>query len=144
AKGPAKHLTTFAGRLGKCPPFAVRAIEKKRTSSKPSPPFITSTLQQGASSRLGLGAQRTMRIAQTLYEAGHITYMRTDSTNLSGDALNMVRGFIDKQFGKKYLPEKPNFYASSNKSAQEAHEAIRPTDVTLTPKEAHAKTGADE
>jgi DNA topoisomerase-1 len=144
AKGPAKYLTKIAGHIAKCPTFTVRSIEKKRTTSKPTPPFITSTLQQRASSRLGFGAQRTMRLAQTLYEAGHITYMRTDSTNLSGDALNKVRGFIDKEFGKKYLPEKPNFYSSSNKSAQEAHEAIRPTDETLMPKEAHAKLGADE
>src|SRR5687767_237629 len=91
AKGPAKHLTAYKGRLANCPAFIVRSIEKKRTTSKPSAPFITSTLQQSAASRLGFGAQKTMRTAQTLYEAGHITYMRTDSTNLSGEALNMVR-----------------------------------------------------
>ena len=144
AKGPAKNLTTFTGRLGKCPPFTVRGIEKKRTTSKPQPPFITSTLQQNASSRLGFGAQRTMRLAQTLYESGHITYMRTDSTNLSAEAVNMARTFIGKEFGDRYLPAKPNVYASSNKSAQEAHEAIRPTDAALTPDAAHAKLGADE
>ncbi len=144
AKGPAKYLTTIAGHIAKCPQFAVRSIEKKRTTSRPPAPFITSTLQQAASSRLGMGAQRTMRVAQTLYESGHITYMRTDSTNLSGEALNMVRGYIEKEFGKKYLPEKPNFYSSSNKSAQEAHEAIRPTDATLSPSDAHAKLGPDE
>jgi DNA topoisomerase-1 len=144
AKGPAKHLTAYAGHLAKCPPFTVRGIEKKRTTSRPPAPFITSTLQQAASSRLSYGAQRTMRIAQTLYEAGHITYMRTDSTNLSADALTMVRSYVGKTFGDQYLPEKPNFYASSNKSAQEAHEAIRPTDVALTPEAAHAKLGADE
>ncbi len=144
AKGPAQHVSKLAGRLGKLPPFVVRSIEKKRTTSRPPPPFITSTLQQAGSSRLGFGAQRTMRIAQTLYESGHITYMRTDSTNLSGDALTMVRGYIGKEFGPKYLPEKPNFYSSSNKSAQEAHEAIRPTDANLNPKDAMAKLGADE
>jgi DNA topoisomerase-1 len=144
AKGPAKHLTTYSGTLKGCPTFTVRSIEKKRTTSRPAPPFITSTLQQGASSRLGMGAQRTMRIAQTLYESGHITYMRTDSTNLSAEALNMARGYIEQQFGKRYVPEKPNFYASSNKSAQEAHEAIRPTDVNFTPRDAHAKLGPDE
>jgi DNA topoisomerase-1 len=144
AKGPAKNLTSFKGRLGKCPAFTVRSIERKRTTSKPPAPFITSTLQQAASSRLGFGAQRTMRIAQTLYESGHITYMRTDSTNLSGEALQMARSYIGKEFGDKYLPEKPNFYASSNKSAQEAHEAIRPTDASLSPDAAHAKLGADE
>lgn len=144
AKGPAKYNTRLIGRLGTAPDFAVRSIEKKRTTSRPPPPFITSTLQQSAASRLSLGAQRTMRLAQTLYEQGHITYMRTDSTALSGEALNMVRGFIDKEFGQKYLPEKPNFYASSNKSAQEAHEAIRPTDVTLTPADARSKLPPDE
>ncbi len=144
AKGPAKNQTVLAGRLGAVPPFTVRSVEQKRTTSRPSAPFITSTVQQAASSRLGFGAQRTMKVAQTLYEQGHITYMRTDSTNLSGDALTMVRGYIDKAFGPKYLPAKPNFYSSSNKSAQEAHEAIRPTDVSLTPKDAAAKLGPDE
>jgi DNA topoisomerase-1 len=144
AKGPAKHLTTYAGHLANCPSFAVDKIEKKRTTSKAPAPFITSSLQQAASSRLSFGAQRTMRIAQTLYEAGHITYMRTDSTNLSAEALSMARGFISGKFGPKYLPEKPNFYSSSNKSAQEAHEAIRPTDANLSPDDAHARLGADE
>ena len=143
-KGPARNLTTFIGRLDKCPDFAVRSIEKKRTTSKPRPPFITSTLQQDGSSRLGFGAQRTMKIAQGLYESGHITYMRTDSTNLSGEALTMIRSFVTREFGDKYLPEKANVYSSSNKSAQEAHEAIRPTDVSLTPEAARAKLGNDE
>ena len=143
-KGPAKHVTKLVGRLGTCPKFTVRSIEKKRTTSKPPPPFITSTLQQSASSRLGFGAQRTMRLAQTLYENGVITYMRTDSTHLSADALGMARGYIKNEFGDRYLPEKANVYASSNKSAQEAHEAIRPTDVQLNPAAAKAKLGADE
>ena len=111
--------------------FIVTDIEKKPTSSKASPPFITSTLQQMASTRLGFGVKKTMMLAQRLYEAGYITYMRTDSTNLSQDALNMARGYIDKQFGSQYLPEKPNFY-SSRENAQEAHEAIRPSDVNVT------------
>jgi DNA topoisomerase-1 len=143
-KGPAKFLTKITGHIAQCPQFTVRSIEKKRTTSRPNAPFITSTLQQGASSRLGLGAQRTMRLAQSLYEAGHITYMRTDSTNLSADALKMVRSHINDEFGPKYLPEKANVYSSSNKSAQEAHEAIRPTDVKLDPRSAHAKLGSDE
>jgi DNA topoisomerase-1 len=143
-KGPAKLHSKLVGHLVNLPGFVVRSIEKKRTTSRPPAPFITSTLQQGGSSRLGFGAQRTMRIAQTLYESGHITYMRTDSTHLSGDALTMVRSYIGKEFGDKYLPEKPNFYASSNKDAQEAHEAIRPTDVNLNPRDAMAKLGADE
>src|SRR5688500_14028410 len=143
-KGPPKNLVKCTGKRGQCPPCKVRSVEKKRTTSKPPAPFITSTLQQSASSRLSFGAQRTMRAAQTLYEAGHITYMRTDSTNLSGDALTMARSYIKQTFGERYLPEKPNFYSSSNKSAQEAHEAIRPTDATFTPKDANAKLGADE
>ncbi|MGH7213546.1 MAG: type I DNA topoisomerase [Tepidisphaeraceae bacterium] len=144
AKGPARHVTRLYGRPGACPTFNIRSIEKKRVTSRPGAPFITSTLQQAGASRLGFGAQRTMRVAQTLYEAGHITYMRTDSTNLSGDAVGMARGFIEKQFGPRYLPEKANVYASSNKSAQEAHEAVRPTDVTFDPSAAHAKLSTDE
>ena len=144
AKGPARYLSRLNGHLANCPMFTVRSIEKKRTTSKPSAPFITSTLQQSASSRLSFGAQRAMRLAQTLYESGHITYMRTDSTNLSPEAITMARDFIKKNFGDRYLPEKPNYYASSNKSAQEAHEAIRPTDATFTPNDAKAKLGADE
>jgi DNA topoisomerase-1 len=143
-KGPAKNVTKFTGHLANCPPFIVRGIETKRVTSKPPAPFITSTLQQAASSRLSYGAQRAMRIAQTLYESGHITYMRTDSTNLSADALTMARSYIHKEFGPKYVPEKANQYASSNKSAQEAHEAIRPTDLSLTPAAAREKLGADE
>lgn len=112
--------------------YTVAKREDKPTSSKPSAPFITSTLQQAASTRLGFGVKKTMMMAQRLYEAGYITYMRTDSTNLSADAIEMVRGFIDSEYGKKYLPEKPNFY-SSKEGAQEAHEAIRPSDVNLRP-----------
>ena len=106
--------------------------EDKPTSSKPSAPFITSTLQQAASTRLGFGVKKTMMMAQRLYEAGYITYMRTDSTNLSADSIEMVRGFIESEYGKKYLPAKPNVY-SSKEGAQEAHEAIRPSDVNLRP-----------
>jgi DNA topoisomerase-1 len=144
AKGPAKAVTTFTGHLNNCPKFSVRGIEKKRTTSKPPGPFITSTLQQAASSRLSFGAQKTMRAAQTLYEGGYITYMRTDSTNLSAEALTMARSYVGKEFGERYVPEKPNFYSSSNKSAQDAHEAIRPTDANFTPKDAHGKLGTDE
>ena len=110
--------------------FIVSEIDQKPTSSKASPPFITSTLQQTASTRLGFGVKKTMMLAQRLYEAGYITYMRTDSTNLSQDALTMARGYIEKKFGQDYLPAKPNFY-SSKENAQEAHEAIRPSDVNV-------------
>ncbi|MGY4532836.1 DNA topoisomerase-1 [Pseudomonas sp. TE3786] len=112
--------------------YSIVKREDKPTSSKPSAPFITSTLQQAASNRLGFGVKKTMMMAQRLYEAGYITYMRTDSTNLSADAVTMVRDFIEGEFGKKYLPAKPNVY-SSKEGAQEAHEAIRPSDVNLKP-----------
>ncbi len=102
----------------------------KPTSSKPGAPFITSTLQQSASTRLGFSVKKTMMLAQRLYEAGHITYMRTDSTYLSEEAVISCRGYIEANFGKKYLPEKPVSY-SSREGAQEAHEAIRPSDVTV-------------
>lgn len=102
--------------------------EAKPSISRPPAPLITSTLQQAASNRLGFSVKKTMTLAQRLYEAGHITYMRTDSTNLSRDAIDAVRGYIGKQFAKGSLPESPNFY-SSKEGAQEAHEAIRPTDV---------------
>src|SRR5690554_5451693 len=114
--------------------YRVSDREDKPTSSRPSAPFITSTLQQAASTRLGYGVKKTMMMAQRLYEAGHITYMRTDSTNLSSDSIDMVRGFIEDEFGKKYLLDKPNFY-SSKEGAQEAHEAIRPSDVAVRPTE---------
>jgi DNA topoisomerase I len=112
--------------------FIVSGREDKPTSSKPKPPLITSTLQQAASTRLGFGVKKTMTLAQRLYEAGYITYMRTDSTNLSADAVAICRSYIEEQFGKKYLPESPIQY-SARDGAQEAHEAIRPTDVNTLP-----------
>ena len=112
--------------------YSIVKREDKPTSSKPSAPFITSTLQQAASNRLGFGVKKTMMMAQRLYEAGYITYMRTDSTNLSADAVAMARTYIEDEFGKKYLPEAPNVY-SSKEGAQEAHEAIRPSDANTTP-----------
>ncbi len=123
--------------------FKIGDIEKKESTSRPSAPFITSTLQQAAANRLGFGAKRTMSIAQQLYEGidlgsmgslGLITYMRTDSTHLSAEALKEVRHYIDMNIGSQYLPKEAKLYASK-KNAQEAHEAIRPTDVDLTPDE---------
>jgi DNA topoisomerase-1 len=102
--------------------------DERPTRSKAPPPFITSTLQQAASTRLGYGVKKTMMMAQRLYEAGHITYMRTDSTNLSADAVNECRAWIGKQLGERYLPDQPIRY-SNRDGAQEAHEAIRPSDV---------------
>ena len=100
----------------------------KKTQSRPNPPLITSTLQQAASTRLGFSVKKTMTLAQRLYEAGLITYMRTDSTHLSADALSAGRALIGRQYGEDYLPPSANVYASKA-AAQEAHEAIRPTDV---------------
>ncbi|PQQ39939.1 type I DNA topoisomerase [Photorhabdus luminescens] len=110
--------------------YKVLDREDRPTSSKPGAPFITSTLQQAASTRLGFGVKKTMMMAQRLYEAGYITYMRTDSTNLSQDALDMVRGYIGDNFGDKYLPKTANTY-SSKENSQEAHEAIRPSSVDI-------------
>lgn len=109
--------------------YVVESRESRPTQSKPSAPFITSTLQQAASTRLGFGVKKTMMMAQRLYEAGHITYMRTDSTNLSQEALDSCRSYIDDNFGGRYLPENPIRYGSKE-GAQEAHEAIRPSSVT--------------
>jgi len=110
--------------------YKVSKREDKPSKSMPSAPFITSTLQQAASTKLGYGVKRTMGLAQRLYEAGYITYMRTDSTNLSKDAVEMCRGFISDSYGDHYLPEKARAY-SSKSNAQEAHEAIRPSNVKL-------------
>lgn len=112
--------------------FIVTEREEKPTQSKPSAPFITSTLQQSASTRLGFPVKKTMLLAQRLYEAGYISYMRTDSTFLSADALNSVRNYIQQNFGENYLPKTANHYGNKQ-NAQEAHEAIRPSDVTLKP-----------
>jgi len=121
--------------------FRLADLQTKQTTSRPSPPFITSTLQQAAANRLGFSAKRTMRVAQQLYEGidlgsmgslGLITYMRTDSTHLSGEAINESRNFIAGNFSEDYLPPKANFY-TSKKNAQQAHEAIRPTDVDFKP-----------
>lgn len=141
-RGPARFRRVVRGTIDPGVAYAITSIETKRTSQRPAPPFITSTLQQAASTRLGFGARRTMQAAQQLYEGveipgegpvGLITYMRTDSTHISGGALEMVRGHIRQKYGEKYLPEKPNFFSSSNKSAQEAHEAIRPTSMDYPP-----------
>lgn len=110
--------------------FVVSEREDKPSKSKPSAPFITSTLQQAASTRLGFGVKKTMMMAQRLYEAGHITYMRTDSTNLSSEAVGACRMYIQSEFGDAYLPANANLYGSKE-GAQEAHEAIRPSSVAV-------------
>ncbi|WP_310474361.1 type I DNA topoisomerase, partial [Sandarakinorhabdus sp.] len=115
--------------------FTVRTVETKPVSRNPAPPFTTSTLQQEASRRLGFSASHTMRVAQNLYEDGHITYMRTDGVQIAGEAMAAVRDMIARDYGSKpeVLPEKPRFYATKAKNAQEAHEAIRPTDFSRRP-----------
>ncbi|GAB3272055.1 type I DNA topoisomerase [Parahaliea aestuarii] len=110
--------------------YRVSQREDKPTRSKPPAPYITSTLQQAASTRLGFSVKKTMMLAQRLYEAGYITYMRTDSTNLSDEAVAACRSYIGANFPGSYLPEQPNRYSSKD-GAQEAHEAIRPSDVNL-------------
>ncbi len=119
------------GKLEKAS-IVISKREDKPSKSTPNAPFTTSTLQQAASNRMGFSVKKTMTLAQRLYEAGHITYMRTDSTNLSEDALHAVREFINKEFGEKYLPPRAHYY-SSKEGAQEAHEAIRPTNVQIKP-----------
>lgn len=132
--------------------FVVESLEKKERKSKTPPPFMTSTLQQSASTQLGFSPKKTMMVAQKLYEGvktdkgnmGVITYMRTDSLNLAKEAVEKAREYIDDTFGKDYLPTKPKFYASKSKGAQEAHEAIRPTMIDFTPMIAKDYLGADE
>ncbi len=119
--------------------LTVAGREDKPTQTRPTAPFITSTLQQAASTRLGFGVKKTMMMAQRLYEAGHITYMRTDSTFLSADALAAARDFISNEFGADYLPDSANVYGNKQ-NAQEAHEAIRPANVGIS---SHALIGVE-
>jgi DNA topoisomerase-1 len=115
--------------------WKISDISSKEAKRYPKSPFTTSTLQQTASTWFGMSARQTMRIAQKLYEKGFITYMRTDSTNISSPAIKSTRSYISKNFGSKYLPQKANKYKTKAKVAQEAHEAIRPTDFTKTARE---------
>ncbi len=125
--------------------FSVRSVEEKPYKRSPYPPFRTSTLQQDAGRKLRFSSARTMSVAQRLYENGYITYMRTDSTALSGSAVASARSQITKLYGKEYLSPKPRVYASNVKGAQEAHEAIRPAGETfLTPEQVSVKVGTDE
>ncbi len=132
--------------------LAVDAIEKKQVGRNPAPPFSTSTLQQEASRKLGFSADRTMKTAQRLFEGidiggetvGLITYMRTDSVQLSGEALGAARRLIGQRFGDAYLPEKPRQYKTKTKNAQEAHEAIRPTDLFRIPSELKGQLDDDQ
>lgn len=137
----------------KAPKFAVSDLTTKRTQTRPSAPFTTAALQQQASSYLRFSASRTMRVAQGLYEGvdlsgegpvGLITYMRTDSTNLSQEAIQSARRFIKSEYGDNYLPAEPNFYGKRQARAQEAHEAIRPTDPYRTPESLRGKLSDEQ
>lgn len=109
--------------------FIVKDVKSRDRSVHALPPFTTSTLQQSANNILGYGAKRTMQLAQMLYQKGHITYMRTDSYNLSKDSVESIRNYVGKVYGKEYIPSSINYYKTHSKNAQEAHEAIRPTDI---------------
>ncbi|MCH4542390.1 type I DNA topoisomerase [Ochrobactrum sp. POC9] len=132
--------------------FKALSVEAKPTKRNPGPPFTTSTLQQAASGQLGFSASRTMQVAQRLYEgvdiggetAGLITYMRTDGVQIAPEAINAARDAIGKSFGAKYVPEKPRYYSSKAKNAQEAHEAIRPTDFSRHPKDVRRYLDEDQ
>ena len=113
--------------------FRVAAVETRPVTRNPYPPFTTSTLQQEAARKLGMTATQTMRTAQQLYESGAITYMRTDGVSIAGEAIAQARATIASRFGANHLPDKPRVYQSKAKNAQEAHEAIRPTDLSLAP-----------
>ncbi len=125
--------------------FAVRSVESKPYRRSPAAPFMTSTLQQEASRKLRFSSQTTMRVAQRLYENGHITYMRTDSTTLSGTALTAARNQVSELYGREFLPDSPRQYVKKVKNAQEAHEAIRPSgDHFRTPGEIAGEVSGDE
>jgi len=151
-KGPARHTRTVRGQVNHHARYRVESIETRRTTTRAPGPFITSSLQIAAANQMGFAAQRTMRVAQQLYEGvevpgegqvGLITYMRTDSTNLAPEAIQEARGYIGA-LGSKYLPDEPNRWSSSNKDAQEAHEAIRPTSAMRTPESLAAALTSDQ
>ena len=133
--------------------YSVDSVEKKPRRQRPAPPFITSTLQQEAGRKLRFTAQRTMAVAQQLYEGlnigkegsvGLITYMRTDSVNVAESAMRETRNYIRQRFGKEYVPDKPRSYRTRSKNAQEAHEAIRPTSIARTPQGVAAYLDRDQ
>ncbi|USO02826.1 MAG: type I DNA topoisomerase [Alphaproteobacteria bacterium] len=132
--------------------FLVNTLEKKSVKRQPPPPFMTATLQQAASRQIGFSSKKTMTVAQTLYEGlkigtetqGLITYMRTDSLSLSNEALNAIRGYIAQKYDAQYLPKSPRVYKKKVRNAQEAHEAIRPIDVNLTPEKVQKDLTPDQ
>jgi len=139
--------------LAAASPLRVESLTRKRTTTRPPAPFTTASLQQQASTVMRFSASRTMRTAQALYEGidlngegpvGLITYMRTDSTNLSRESIDAVRTFIGQSFGQQYVPDKPNVFGKRQERAQEAHEAIRPTDPHRTPESVRSALSADQ
>ncbi len=124
-------------------PWTITSIEKKQQTRKPYPPFTTSTLQQESNRKLSMTARQTMTTAQRLYEDGHITYMRTDSVSLSGEAITAARGKVDDLYGKEYLSPSPRQFTTKSKGAQEAHEAIRPAGTEMKTADELGLTGAE-
>ncbi len=124
--------------------FVVSDVQKKESKRYPYPPFTTSTLQQAANNLMGMSSKRTMALAQSLYQSGFITYMRTDSVSLSNQAITSIRKLISSEFGEKYLPQKPVFYKNKSRNAQEAHEAIRPSDFNVKTDDIQKKLGPSE
>ena len=153
AKGPARVRLEVSGRVDPDARFRVSDISTKPSNSKPQKPFRTSTLQRAAATFLGFTADRTMRAAQRLYQGdalagsdigGLITYMRTDSTHLAPEAIESAREMIEREYGAEYRPESARIYETDRSDAQEAHEAIRPTDVSRTPESLKGKLGEDQ
>ena len=124
--------------------FVVEKIDEKEVSRKPSPPFITSSMQMEASRKLGMSAKNTMQVAQRLYQNGLITYMRTDGVQIGEEGVNEIRSSINKIYGDEYLPSKSNEYKSKITNAQEAHEAIRPTDASMSPERIGSEFSKEE
>lgn len=139
-KEDADNVLSDLGNSG----FEVKSVERRETRRLPLPPFTTSTVQQQAANRLGWPAKKTMRAAQSLYEKGLITYHRTDSTNLATEAVSAVREYLKSNYGDDYLPPEPKIYKTNSKVAQEAHEAIRPTDVRMSPEGGTEELELDE
>jgi len=148
-EGTARRAEALIREAGR---YSVTSVERKQVRRHPQPPFTTSTLQQEASRKLGLGATRTMRLAQSLYEGrelggetvGLITYMRTDGVAMSGEAIGAARALVAERHGDRYLPDAPRLYKSKAKNAQEAHEPVRPTDFRRTPEEMRRYLPDDE
>lgn len=149
---PNETTATAAAALVRNEPLTVKSVERKPAKRHPQPPFTTSTLQQEAARKLGFAANRTMRIAQSLYEGktiggevtGLITYMRTDGVGIAQEALHATRAMIEDRYGKRFLPSAPRVYKTKAKNAQEAHEAIRPTDPMRRPTDVAGALDSDE